>query len=591
MAENEISSKRDGQLPIILIAAVVQGWALYGLHMAVKGQLWPATEPAWLLALYAIAALTPLTVQMLAGSMHLRATWALVAGLSTLILSFGWHHGAHVVDFSSERSDFAEQWFPLGFVLGVLWLLTLPFIQARIAHGRWRVPYVALFATAWNNKLVLIEAALFTGLFWLLLFLWQQLFVMLGIRFFRELFSEPLFIYPVTSLAFGVALHLIGSLDRLTQLVLEQVLNVFKWLALVAGLILVLFTVALIPKLPEMVSTGERAISAAWLLWLIAVTVLLVNAAYRDGSIERPYPRFIALALRVAIPLTVVISLTALYALNLRIERFGFTVDRVWACVVAVAACVYSVGYALAARDKQRWMESIARVNVIVALILIGVLALALTPVLSPYRISAASQFAQVLKHWPQAEANRMDNALRYLRFSSGAYGAERLQQLARIEDHPHAASIRADAKAVLAKKHRYEDGRPPSDVERLVANMIVYPQDRTLEPELLRSLKSELAKPEVQWMYSNLNAPILGVLIDMDGNGTEEFVAVGQQHATVFEKNATSWSSTVRLQSTPSAPPERVTGMEQDAIRVVRPKWSQLQVGKQTFREVALGY
>src|SRR4030095_10448084 len=91
----------------------------------------------------------------------------------------------------------------------------------------WRVPYVALFTQAWNNKLVLIEAAGFTGLFWLLLLLWQQLFVMLGLRFFRELFREPLFIYPVTSLVFGGALHLIGSLERLTQLVLEQVLNVF----------------------------------------------------------------------------------------------------------------------------------------------------------------------------------------------------------------------------------------------------------------------------------------------------------------------------------------------------------------------------
>ena len=590
MAENDSASKRDGTLPIILIAAVVQGWALYGLHIAVEGRHWPATEPSWLLALYAIATLTPLTVQMLAGSLRSRGTWALVASLSALFLFFGWHHGAHVVDFSSERSDFVEQWVPLGFVLGVLWLLTLPFIQARIAHGRWRVPYVALFANAWNNKLVLIEAALFTGLFWLLLLLWQQLFVMLGIRFFRELFSEPLFIYPVTSLAFGVALHLIGSLDRLTQLVLEQVLNVFKWLALVAGLILVLFTIALVPKLPEMFSTGERAISAAWLLWLIAVTVLLVNAAYRDGSIDRPYPRLIALGLRFAIPLTVVISLTALYALYLRIDRFGFTVDRVWACVVAVAACVYSAGYALAARDKQRWMESIARVNVIVALMLIGGLALALTPVLSPYRISAASQFAQVLKQWPQAEANRTDNALRYLRFSSGGYGAERLQQLAKIQDHPRAASIRADAKDVLAKRHRYEDGRPPSDVARLVANMIVYPKDRTLEPALLTSLKAELARPEVQWMYSNLNAPILGVFVDMDGNGTEEFVAVGQQHATVFERNATSWSSTARLQSTPSAPP-RTAGIEQGAIRTVRPKWSQLQVGTQTFRETAPGH
>lgn len=37
---------------------------------------------------------------------------------------------------------------------------------------------------------------------------------MLGIRFFKELFQEPIFVYPVTSLTFGIALYLIGSLDR-----------------------------------------------------------------------------------------------------------------------------------------------------------------------------------------------------------------------------------------------------------------------------------------------------------------------------------------------------------------------------------------
>jgi hypothetical protein len=92
-----------------------------------------------------------------------------------------------------------------------------------------------LFTYAWRNKLVLGEAALFTGLFWLLLFLWQMLFHMLGINYFRELFEEPIFVYPVTSLAFGSALHLIGSIERLTAVVLEQLLNVLKWLGLLAG--------------------------------------------------------------------------------------------------------------------------------------------------------------------------------------------------------------------------------------------------------------------------------------------------------------------------------------------------------------------
>jgi hypothetical protein len=118
----------------------------------------------------------------------------------------------------------------------------LPSVPAR--QGSWAVDYPGLFAHAWRNIIALAEAALFTVLFWALLALWQILFVRLGFDFFRELFIKPWFFYPVTALTFGTALHLIGSIDRMVSAVLEQILNVFKWLAVIAGLLLALFSVA-----------------------------------------------------------------------------------------------------------------------------------------------------------------------------------------------------------------------------------------------------------------------------------------------------------------------------------------------------------
>ena len=253
---------KRGALPVILIAAVVQGWALFGLHKAVVGGHWPATSPGWLLALYAISLFVPLTVQRLAEHAAERFAWGIVAALAVLYAYFGWQHGANVLDEATSRFASSGEWFPIAFVLGVLWLLLMPFVQCRLAEGAWRTRYEDLFARAWRNVLVLAEAGAFTALFWLLLLLWQQLFRMLGITFFSELFEEPIFVYPVTALVFGIALHLIGSIDRLTSVVLEQVLSVLKWLALVAGLILALFTLALIVKLPGFVASGERAINA-----------------------------------------------------------------------------------------------------------------------------------------------------------------------------------------------------------------------------------------------------------------------------------------------------------------------------------------
>jgi hypothetical protein len=74
-------------------------------------------------------------------------------------------------------------------------------------------------------------------------------------------------------------------------------------LAVVAGTLLTLFTLALDLKLPGLFLSGDRAIGATWLLWLVAVIVLLLNAAFRDGSGVRPYPRLIATALRFIWPI------------------------------------------------------------------------------------------------------------------------------------------------------------------------------------------------------------------------------------------------------------------------------------------------
>lgn len=587
MAAGGSSKINNSTLPVILIAAVVQGWALYALHLAIKGSHWPATEPGWLLGLYAVAAFIPLTVQLLAGHARSRATWLITGSMALLFFYFAWHHGANVLDRDAERFVSSGRWFPIAFVLGVLWLLVLPFIQCRLADGQWRARYEVLFATAWRNKLVLAEAVLFTGLFWLLLFLWQELFKMLGIRFFTELFAEPIFVYPVTSLAFGFALHLIGSIERLTSVVLEQLLNVLKWLAILAGLILALFTVALIFRLPGMIASGERAISAAWLLWLVAVTVLLVNAAYRDGSVVEPYPKWIALALRFVIPLTIVIAITALYALYVRIDTYGFTIERVWASIVAGAACIYAVGYALAARSQGRWMAGVARINVLTALFLIAAISLALTPVLSPYRISANSQF-RLAQEPPRAQKpgqRGYDTPLHYLRFGSGQYGAAKLRELAKLENHPRAAEIREAAAAMIAQQQRWQPAIPANLKQRL-GEITVYPPGRAIDALLLQRLEADLKNPQLGCPRLDEDTALGGVFADLNADQVDEFVLVVSAQACVYGLKSGEWHGLGTLRSGSSASgSELAAQIAAGNVRVEEPVWRELIIGRHTFR------
>lgn len=542
MDEPSRQNSSQASLPAILIAAAVQGWALYALHRSITGNQWPATDPACLEGLYAVAMFFPLTIQLTADQIHRNAFWTLITVLSASFFYFGWHQGSAVVLSASEHSRGPDLYFPFAIEMGVLWLLVLPFIQCRLQAGAWSFKYASLFDAAWRNTLVLAEAVLFTGLLWALLGLWQMLFHMIGIEFFRELLQKPIFVYPVTALTFGIALHLIGSIDRLTAVVLDQLLNVLKWLALPAALILAQFSVALATRLPAIFNGGQRIIGAAWLLWLVAFVVLLWNAAFRDGTIERPYPRRIGQALRFALPLLVVIALTALYALVVRANHYGLTVERVWAFIVAGAALVYAIGYSTAACRGGPWLAGIARVNVIAALLLIGAIAAALSPLLSPYRLAADSQFARALQ-FPSSQ-ELVDDGLygyrkspfRYLRFEAGQYGQRRLQELATVENIPDAPVIRQLAKAALTLDSEWML-EPDPNAEAKVAAVPIYPTGKSLDAELKKIFIGDLTSPGFRSDLFFKDKKSVGVYIDLNGDGVDEFLLLGEGVGTVYSR------------------------------------------------------
>lgn len=544
-------SAPKSNLPLILIMAVIQGWALYGLYYAVKHTLWPATDSPWLIGLYTVAVSIPTTIQLLAAHARQRATWTIVALLLGTFFYFGWHQGAAFYDIDDKHIN-GGSLLPYGFVLTVLWLMALPFIQARLADGRWTTRYELLFSSAWRNHMILAEAGLFTGLFWLLLFLWASLFHMLGIDFFKDLFSEPIFIYPVTSLAFGIALHLIGSIERWIAVVLEQILNVLKWLAIVASVILVFFTIALIFKLPTVVFTGQRAVGAAWLLWLVAVVVLLFNAAFRDGSVDRPYPEWLGRTLKCTMPLTVIIALTSLYALIIRASHYGLTLERIWAFVVASAALAYAVGYSLSVFRSGRWMSGIAPVNVVVSIALIAVLAATLTPLLSPYRLSANSQYRMAMNTIAaNTDTKRAgENPFHYLRFNAGRYGQQKLQELADLQNHPQAESIRAMAKAAQAQTNKWND-RVPAKVETTVDQMAIYPTGRKLDADLQVILVSDLKKSTVDYSLKNAtHDEVVGVFSDLNDDGIDEFVLQSRYSGLVYQRQSEKWVQIAKTHS-----------------------------------------
>lgn len=590
------SSARRSGLPVILIAAVIQGWSLYALHRAIDAHHWPATHLPWLLALYAVVFFVPTTVELMAEHAERSSLWVLSALLAGAVFYFGWHHGAAVADIGTHGFALFGDYFPLAFVLLVWWLVTLPFLQSRVATGQWQVDYARLFAFAWRNKITLAEAALFTVLFWLLLFLWQSLFSMLTIDFFRTLFEKPIFAYPVTAIVFGCALHLIGTIDSLVSAVLEQLLNVLKWLATVAGALLVLFTFALLGNLPELVFSGRRAVDAEWLLWLVAVIVLLLNAAYRDGTVERPYPRWISQTLRFAVPLTVVIAATALYALTVRRNHYGLTVERVWAFIVAGAALTYSVGYSIAALRRGQWLAMASRVNVVVAWALIVIIGAAMTPLLSPYHLAAISQYRLILQGGYAAPSRSPfgQSPFTYLASQTGNYGRRELERLAALQGRPDADQIRD-----LATKALNESGpwviklAPPAVTGADMAKLPIYPAGHKLDPQLSQLLTADWNDFNRFVGAASIAQTAAGVFVDLDGDGTDDFVLLVLGGGRVYQNRSGHWEYIGVLRSDGTAPSWNVLmkAFSDGKVTAAPHAWKDLLVGDHRYRVVPAHY
>src|SRR5581483_3565309 len=163
MQEIAAERSRARTLPIILIAALAQGWGLYFLDLAIRTDHWPATDPAWLIGLDAVAIFAPMTVQLLVEHARRTSHWVFGGLMAAATFYFGWHYGT----FVENRATLPWHYFSLGFVLTVLWLLVLPFAQSALDSGWLNFEYRSLFTNAWRNKIALAEAAIFTGLFWL----------------------------------------------------------------------------------------------------------------------------------------------------------------------------------------------------------------------------------------------------------------------------------------------------------------------------------------------------------------------------------------------------------------------------------------
>ena len=375
----------------MLIIAVVQGILLFALYRAFDTDYWPSKDPLWSFPLWTLATAVPLFVLLSLERGNVRRVGRLVAGsaavLTLLAVYTGW-----------QAEPFDE--FPVGSLTFVFCSsMTLACFKALmyLQQRANQVPltYQVLFTNSWRNFLVTALSVIFVLIFWLILVLWGELFKVIEIDFFHDLFREDWFIFPVLGFALGLGMIIFRNLTRVIDTITKLLHALIKLLLPLIILVAVIFLAALpFVGLDVLWSTGN---GTALLLWLLAIILFFTNAVYQDGRETNPYSPIIHRVIFLGLCVMPIISALSLYGLLLRLNQYGWSVERCWAFVVWFILTLLAIGYVMGiVRRRAEWTIDLAKVNIAMGLVVLGIMILANSPVLDFRKISLNSQLNRV---------------------------------------------------------------------------------------------------------------------------------------------------------------------------------------------------
>ncbi len=221
-----------------------------------------------------------------------------------------------------------------------------------------------------------------------------------------------------------------------------------------------------------------------------------------------------------ALALVPVVALAA-SGLALRVGQYGWTPDRIIALACIVVAGCYALGYAFAAVRGGAWLQSIEVTNVATAYVVLAVLLALLTPVADPARLSVTDQVARLESG--KIAPDQFDFV--FLRFLSGRYGEQALEQLKTNQDGPDAVRISQKANEALDWRTRSQarENIPRATPQTRVANITVL--NSPALPDSFVQQNWEAMPPVFLPRCLTANAKCEAILADLDGDGTPEIL------------------------------------------------------------------
>lgn len=305
---------------------------------------------------------------------------------------------ALLVIWASLRFSEVETFLQSGLTpaaLFMIYLVATPFLSVRLEHGRahW-LDYAHLFQTAWGLIVRGIAAALFTSVFWGVLFLSDALLDLVNINLIEDILDIDIMPYAITGTVTGLALAVAHEWRAYVSP--HLLLRLFRLLVPLVVPVLMLFIIAVGFSGLEGTLTffSETALLTAVAIGGITLVTVSVD---RDAAHQVQTPLMVWMV-RILAVLLMPVALLALWGIGVRVLQYGWTPQRVLAALCVFQIAAYGVIYAVVVFWRGDWMRRLRRANVGLALMSLLISVLWLTPVLNAERISANAQLKRILE-------------------------------------------------------------------------------------------------------------------------------------------------------------------------------------------------
>jgi hypothetical protein len=407
--------------------------------------------------------------------------------------------------------------------------LVTPILQIFQRTGQRSFPYADQVTRYWGNMFVVSLGGMVVGAFWAVILLWSELFTLIDVTFFDNVFTDPAFVCMGLAAVFGYAIALGREWEKLTTTLRAVLFTVLKALMPLLAVIALLFLASL--PFTGLQPLWDTRHASATLLSLIALTILFFNGAYQDGLGDPPYSLWIRHLVETALVAVPVYAAITFYALYLRIDQYGLTFGRFYGVLFAVGGMLCGLGYAVAVfRRRGGWMSPVRQVNVGMGCIVVACAVLTHTPVLDPLRWSARSQFNRLAEG--DVDASEFDYG--YLRFQLGHVGYATLERIEALTDHPQAEVISERVNAARDAEE-YADVRPQPATLLSASDIVPFDTSTTLPDALVRFAVTNLTQYQADECEENGDCTIFPVNLDADDEQEYVMLLSGERNYTIL--------------------------------------------------------